>query len=115
MVEHAAGGPEVAEGDQPGPADAQAGAPWLVDVAEVQVLGLVLLDVVEQGPAARLGPAGDHLEDKVCPGRRVCGGDPARGAGGARLGRERLVADLRRVGAAAPGQPAAHEPDPEPV
>src|SRR4029453_15687185 len=71
MVEHAAGGPEVAQVDQPGPADAQAGAPRLVDVAEVQVLGLVLLHVVEQGLAARLGPAGAVGEQTPSPGPRA--------------------------------------------
>src|SRR3954467_6842702 len=70
--QHPLTAPEVARVHDPGPPDPDPLGAGLVDVAEVVVVGLVPLDVLQQGRAARLGPTGEQVIAQVVDrGRHV--------------------------------------------
>src|SRR6266496_1535454 len=115
VQEHPAGGAEVPHVDEPGPAHPHAAHPRLVHVAEVQVVRLVLLHVVEQGPAARLRPARHHVEAQVVDCRRHVRAEHVDRWQAGHLGGELRVGDLGHVRPRAARQAAAHKADPQPA
>src|SRR6266545_4036405 len=115
VQEHLAGGPEMPHVDEPGPTDAHPAHSWLVHVTEVQVIGLVLLDVVEQRLAARLGAAGDHVEAHVLDQRRHVRAEHVDPRQARDLGGELVLMDLGQVWPGTAGKAPADEADAQPV